>query len=299
MNISKIILDTWSITIKNRFLWLLGILAAISTLSSRYFCSDWLFGSTANSNKTALSTINDQILSWFNTSSVLAAVLIALLLTIFLIAIYISFSARAGIILSSDEIIKNHDTNFNAAISDGQRFAFRIIGIYLFLASVAGVLGLVLTLPIALILSLNFTWAFDLGLILLIVFIIIFALTLIYLSYTALISERILLLENTTFFVTIKKAIKLVRKNFWRLIFASIINFLILVCGLIFAILLFLVFAILALGALSISAQMLAWGLTSLVAAIGALSLLVYVGFLSSFLSIYWTEIYLKITENG
>lgn len=306
MNWNQILEKSWHYLTKRRYLFWLGVLAAltegasIQSGSSGYnFSEDDLQQSEKFDQ--AFSTIS----SWFHAHSLEIIIVLVTLFIIGLIVLYISYSARAGLIHGVNVAEEGKDSDFHRDFEAGKKYFWRFLGLRLLIAIT---LALILILII-----LSFIGAFvitgtyspwlmiPIGLLCIPAFFG-FILLGVYLSLSVLIAERMIVIKDLPIVEAIDQAIHLVRKKIGTVLLAWLINIVInIIAGVVYAIALIL--PIIIFVAICAAAYGFAQTTGLLVAVPLAVLILIVLGSLLqgifvTYVSAYWTLVYKKLVAN-
>ncbi|MDO8513488.1 MAG: hypothetical protein Q7S37_03220 [bacterium] len=226
MDYAKIITRAWDIIKKRRYLWWLGILAvAFASLGSLTDFLRQVLGSSIPREKMARGFI---LMFGSQLSDVwpLIVIVTGIILLLAILIAYLSNSAHAGLILSVNQLEENQqEETFGSAFHKGTQYAWRLFGLNLLIGLIIFGLLLVVFLPIALALIFQagtatyvITGIFAfLGLLALIVLSI-------YLSLSAMLGARTLVLNDVSILVALQRGKKLVRHQLKHTLLAWLIN---------------------------------------------------------------------------
>ena len=213
MDYFGIIKKAYSITLKNKFLWILGFLA-VGTFSF----GQGLFN-TPNYiiNKADLN--NDQIWQkaaeiWANYGSYIIGGL-SLALIFCLILFVLSITASGGLIAAVDKMDEGHKFDFKQSFNLGWDRFWKVLGFRIILVVLFTISLLVLIIPTALFYQAKaYPLALIWGLIIIFVDLLFWVIIAVVSPYTL----QIIVLENLGIFKSIGKSIKMVIKNFVNVI---------------------------------------------------------------------------------
>ncbi len=247
MDYSKIIKHSWDIIKRRKYLWWLGLIAMFAESGARLSfpsSSGYNFGgntpappSNIPTNGTAtltstfaniprvLGTSSDYTIEyfrlagvWLSENIILLFVITVVFLLLLLLIGYISNTAMASLILSVDRIEKSKkELNFKESFREGLPFAWKLIGLNIFLSSI--ILAIILLLGLV-----SFTpylinrsdGLLPLGMILFLFGLIPIFLLGIYLTIIRRLSSRYLVLNNGKILDSIKKARAIFHYNFGK-----------------------------------------------------------------------------------
>jgi len=298
MNIDfvEIVKKTWSIVSKRPYFWLVGILVGSSGgLSVSFNLPFWRGG-----NNQVFTQSNDfysfqsQIADFIQSNWSIILIVLLILFLIGLIFLILSFTAKAGLIKTIWSIEKNRkESNFFSTIGSGFEYFWRVFGLSILAGLVTAVLiGLFIT-PVFIesFLPLLFFGWFMIASILVIA-------GAIFVEIYYIISVRELVVNNLGIGEAIRNSWQIIKKYIGQIILGLLVFYFV---GLILGV----AFTIVSLTYILISA-LLVW-LASILSSTAAiifgiflglvltLSILILIGFLSSFKLTYWTLIYDKI----
>lgn len=221
MDFGQIIKRAWELTKHNRFLWWLGILAFFTEGASSFSSSvprsipaftdhteqsisSLLPRATADSvslepvAKTTADSVTNSLFS--SPENILRVVIIAaVIISLFLILIYLSCSAKAGLILSTNELEeKNKALGFAKAFHQGKQFVWRLFGMGLFVALMMLFVITCVTIPLIIlyVVGHNSTSMMITLVLAVILFVILFIMIAIYLGVLMKFAERVLVLQD-------------------------------------------------------------------------------------------------------
>ncbi|HPH78982.1 MAG TPA: hypothetical protein PLH65_02770 [bacterium] len=130
MDLNKIISNSFNITFKHRYLWLLSFLAIIGGVASENQVNfNFNFPSELLSNSSAIQSIESTITDSLNKIELyLPIILIALgiIFIIFIILFFTGLVAKAGMINSIMQVNQNQTSSFSQSLSFGQNFIWRL-----------------------------------------------------------------------------------------------------------------------------------------------------------------------------
>ncbi|UCC68956.1 MAG: hypothetical protein JSV79_03280 [Armatimonadota bacterium] len=292
MDYGKLISRAARITIRHRFLWLLGILASGSGLNFGYS------GDSGGDYAEPLPEVLRQALDWFSAHLYVAILLAVIFFLVVIFFIVISIMANGGLIASVAEIERRQPVSFMAAMKAGYHVFWRLVGLGILI--VLGIMSPIVfsALPIvALVLAEHYLAAVAVGLILLPIIIVVaiyLGLVLIYAQRFAVVQAAGVIASLTSahhLLFSFKKEVLLV----WLIAIALGI-------GISFASVLVIILIALpsvALGALIYTSlgliPTLAFALIPALVLLAAVLLMT--GISGAFQSSYWTLAYLDLTK--
>lgn len=312
MDYWKLVSDAFKITWRHKYLWLLGILAALTegnSLSSFNYSLP-SFRDKPDSGKPFFESVQTAVVKGvsnnisdgisFLNSPILWTVLILFFLVLFLIIIFFSLSARAGMVKSVSEIEKGKESGFGKGLRQGISIFWRIFGLELVVVLMVLLALLITALPAIILAVLSQIALLILWIILLILPLIIFF---IYLSLLEGYAVRILTVEGKGVFESLGLSHQFIKGNFKNVLVVWLIA---IILGLAISLgyLLVLVLLLLPLLALGFLIYLVAsWLGVVIYALFFGFILLIFLmflrGVLSAFTSAYWTLSYLRIKTLG
>ena len=306
MNWNQILEKSWHYLVKRRYLIWLGVLAALTEGGSIYSGSNYSTSGKDLENSANFKEAMSVVANWISSHLTEITVVMVALFLIGLIILYISYSARAGLIHGVNVLEAGKDSNFHKDFEAGKSFFWRFLGLRILIA-------ITLTLILVL-LILSFIGAFVLAgsysawLILPIALLCIpavfgFILLAVYLSLASALAERFIVIKNLPIIESIDKAIHLVREKIAVVVVAWLINLVInIVTGIAYLILIVIPVVIsIVFGSIAylIGKDV---GLMIVIPLgiilILAVSLLAQ-GIFTTYLSAYWTIIYKRLVESS
>lgn len=319
MDYGAIIKRSWEITKKYRFIWWLGLLAILAEggMSGFNGADPNLFDNLVSPTPTAisiyqpkgetktkvLSDTTEQIASkaknYDSYSALGIAIFTILAIALFIILLYISYSASAGLILSAERLeTSNVSLGFQKAFHQGRNYAWRLFALRLLPALLILIIGGIIMTPLLILVATNSLSAgYIISSILLIIAGIILIIPLaIYLSIVILLGSRHLVIKNGRIVKSLKEGHLVFMRNFGKSLIVWLIfiglglgyAFIILIAGAIaggtlflFGLLIFLLFK--AMGAII-------YGVLAFLILLAAV--LIIGGIFTGFISVYWTLSY-------
>ena len=306
MNWNQILEKSWHYLVKRRYLIWLGVLAALTEGGSIYSGSNYSTSGKDLENSANFKDAMSVVANWVSSHLTEITIVMVALFLIGLIILYISYSARAGLIHGVNVLEAGKDSNFHKDFEAGKSFFWRFLGLRILIA-------ITLTLILVL-LILSFIGAFVLAgsysawLILPVALLCIpavfgFVLLAVYLSLASALAERFIVIKNLPIIESIDKAIHLVREKIAVVMVAWLINLVInIVTGIAYLILIVIPVVIsIVFGSIAylIGKDV---GLMIVIPLgiilILAVSLLAQ-GIFTTYLSAYWTIIYKRLVESS
>lgn len=181
MNYGKLISRAFQITLRHRFLWLLGILAGGGGFNFRgsYGGSEDQYGRVESF---------DHVAAWVMAHLPLVILLGAILLLIVIFFVVLSFIAKGGLIASVADIEKQRPVSFSAGMDAGYHAFWRVLGVDLLVGfGILSAIAFVAVPVVALVLTKHYIAAVLLGVSLLLPLIAAF----IYLGLLLMYAERL------------------------------------------------------------------------------------------------------------
>jgi hypothetical protein len=307
MNWNQILEKSWHYLAKRRYLFWLGVLAALTEGGSLYSGGS---GYNFSANDIQQSEKFDRVLSaitgWLQSHTLEIAIVLIALFLIGLIILYISYTARAGLIYAIHSAEEGEESNFHRDFEAGKRYFWRFLGLRVLVA-----ITLVLVLIIVI---LSFVGAFVLAstyslwlmipiALLCIPAIFGFVLLSVYLSLASVLAERAIVIKNLPIVESIDQAIHLARKNLGSVVLAWLINIVInFVAGIVYTIVLIL--PVIIMVALCVASYAIGKTTGLLVSIPLTVLILIVVGVLLqgvfiTYVSAYWTLIYKKLSADS
>lgn len=306
MNWNQILEKSWHYLVKRRYLIWLGVLAALTEGGSIYSGSNYSTSGKDLENSANFKEAMSVVTSWVSSHLTEITIVMVALFLIGLIILYISYSARAGLIHGVNVLEAGKDSNFHKDFEAGKSFFWRFLGLRILIA--------ITLMLILVLLILSFIGAFVLAgsysawLVLPIALLCIpavfgFVLLAVYLSLASALAERFIVIKNLPVIESIDKAIHLVREKIAVVVVAWLINLVInIVTGIAYLILIVIPVVIsIVFGSIAylIGKDV---GLMIVIPLgiilILAVSLLAQ-GIFTTYLSAYWTVIYKRLVESS
>lgn len=282
--------QAFEIARRNRFLWFLGILAGggASSFNPSGGGNGFLEGDSSSKSLDA-EKVWTEVLNWANEHILLIAIVATLVVILVIIMVILSCMARAGLVQSVHMITKGEKSSFLGAMRFGWHKWWRVFGASLFLGSI---FLLVLVIFGALTVG-----AFYLGTVLGILTVLLIDLPiLIFMSiFVGLIFEysvRFIALKDEKAIQSLKSGYSLLKSRKKETLFVWLMTIVIgMISGM--ALVIGIVFAALILGLVGVILYLLSHivGIAYAVFAITVFVVVVVIaaGFISSFISAYWT----------
>jgi hypothetical protein len=289
---------------KYKFLWFLGVLAALTEggVGSGFGNS----GSNLAENNQDFEKFGSTIADWMTSHSVEISIIVAAIFIVSLIILYISYSSRAGLIYSVDKLESGSEKlTFSDAFHAGQKYFWRFLGLTVLISLMIGAVVFALVILMIGLVALTIATTYWLLLlviplgILAIVAIVVFA---VYLSLILLLSFRVIVVENYGITKSITKSRELIHHNFANVLIAWLIQ---VAVGVVVGITVVVVALIIGGVLLSIGVGIFfglgtigAWVYGSVaVLAFIALMLLIS-GISNAFISTFWTVVYRRLAKS-
>lgn len=305
MNYGTIIRQSWEMLKKHRFLLWLGVIAGLTegTAGSSYKGSSQESFSGTNQDATK---IYNSVINWISVHHWQAVLISVVFALIAILIIFVSYSAKAGLIYSANELSESNDKkiNFSGAIAKGTNYFWRILGASLLLGLIVFgfILAVVFVAVAAGALTIATTWWLLVIFIPLFFAIIIgFVALIILLNLILIFALRQMVIKNQGVFESLAAAKKIIRKNISKTIISWLINSLLNT-----AFVIILVAAALMIGGILVLIGVGIYAAAGIIPTVvyGAISgiafllaLLAACGFVNAYFSIYWTLVYKKIKD--
>lgn len=299
MNWNQILEKSWHNLIKRKYLIWLGVLAAFTEGASFYSGSGYNFSNQDTENTANFGQASSTIANWLNAHMPEVLIVSAAFIIICLIILYISYSARAGLIYGVNSVEEGKDGDFHKDFAAGKKYFWRFIGLR---ALIAITLVLILILVVlafvgAFVLAASYSsWLMIPIALLCVPAIFGFVLLAVYVSLASALAERYIVIKNLPIIESIDKSIHLVRQKLGVVVIAWLITIVInLVAGIVYTI----VMIVPAIASVSIGVASYAIGKTTglliavplLVIILVAVSLFVQ-GLFVTYISSYWTLVF-------
>ncbi len=304
MKWAEILRKTFGYIKKYRALWYLGILAALAEGGGgvgNYYNSSSSFSNTSNTMQSSMNKLAD----WVSGNRAEFTVIVLAIFIISLILLFVSYSAKAGLIYSIGKAeSEDEKPEFHSAFHTGQNYFWRFVGLTLLVAlmifAIVFVLaGLVATL-IILVASVSLWFliiVIPVGLLLILGIIVMAA----YLSWILQFGYREIVIKNKKIIAAFSAARELVHHHFANVILAWLIQAaLSLAAGIGLALIALIVGGVL----FAIGVGIYFAGGFAAVIAFGAPAALAYIalillisGIINAYFSTYWTLIYNKLAN--
>jgi len=308
MKWKEILLKALDYIKKYRALWYLGILAAMTEGGAGANFSG-LNNSASNSGglSDSMQSSMDSVFNWISNNRLEVGIILFGFFLISLVILYISYSARAGLIHSINKAESgDKKPEFHQAFHAGQKYFWQFLGLTLLVslmvfAVVFVLIGVIATFVI-LVASVSLWFliiAIPVGL-LLILGIVVLA---IYLNWIMLLAYREIVIGNKKIVASISAARELIHHNFMNIVLAWLIQTAVgVVVGIVMAIVTLAVGGIL----FAIGVGLYFAGGISATLVYGAFAALIFValtlvlaGIVNSYYSTYWTIVYRKLVESS
>ncbi len=287
----------------HRYLWYLGIFAGGSFTSFNYSGNfNGFFNQNKGNSASAASTVNtidssrvwEEIVKWLQANWVLVLVIGIIVLVLVIIFTLLSIMAKAGLIHAVDQLSKNKESSFMQAMRFGWHKFWRVFGACLLVALAVTVALTVLVLPAIL---LWFIKPLFILYVLFMIFVAIFVSIIvgIVFEYTL----RYITLKNRGVVASIKDGVGLLKslKKETALVWLVTVGIAI-ACGVVLALAMILILLVLFLIGLVfyIFAPVAAIIYGIIVGVAFIVGIFIASGFVSSFVSTYWTLCFKELT---
>lgn len=230
MKWGEIIKKSFGYLKKYRALWYLGILAALTEggVSGGSFNG---FGGSSNFDTNSTDRLQSTVTkagNWVSTSSLEVGILLLAFFLISFIILYVSYSARAGLIGAVDDLESGKEKiSLHDAFENGRKYFWRLLGLTILIALIitAAILVLVgLILALVAIAIATTPWLLLILIPIGLVFIVgVFVLS-VYASLLVLLATRQIIIKNSGIVASLHEASEIINKNTSNLIIAWLIN---------------------------------------------------------------------------
>lgn len=292
-----------------RALWYLGILAALTEggVSGGSFngaggSSNFSTGSSDHLQSTVTKASN-----WMSANSFEVGILLLAFFLISLIILYVSYSARAGLIGAVDDLESGKEKiSTHEAFENGRKYFWRLLGLTILIALIiaAAILVLVgLILALVAIAIATTPWLLLILIPLGLIFIVgVFVLS-VYASLLVLLSTRQIIIKNSGIVASLHEASEIIGKNTSNLIIAWLINTAFgIAFGIAVAIAVLIVGGILVLLGVGIyfASSILGLLIYAIPFGLAFLALLLLMGgVVNAYFSTYWTIVYRRLVQSS
>jgi preprotein translocase subunit SecG len=306
MNWNQILEKSWHYLVKRRYLIWLGGLAALTEGGSIYSGSNYSTSGKELENSANFQEVMSVVTSWVSSHLTEITIVLVALFLIGLIILYISYSARAGLIHGVNVLEIGKDSNFHQDFEAGKSFFWRFLGLRILIAITLILILVLLILSFigVFVLAVSYSAWLMLPIALLCIPAVFgFVLLAVYLSLASALAERFIVIKNLPIIESIDRAIHLVREKIAVVVVAWLINLVInIVTGITYLVLIVIPVVIsIVLGSIAylIGKEV---GLLIVIPLgiilIFAVSLLAR-GIFTTYLSAYWTIIYKRLVESS
>jgi len=117
-----------------KFLWVLGVLAALTEGGAGGGYSSGGGSNGWSGNDKDFEKFGNTAFDWISRHSFEIAIIIGAIFIISIIILYISYSARAGLIYSADKLEEGEKIDFPKAFHAGQKYFWRFLGLTILIA---------------------------------------------------------------------------------------------------------------------------------------------------------------------
>jgi hypothetical protein len=307
MNWNQILEKSWYYLTRRRYLIWFGVLAALTEGARGYYSGlNYNFSGSGNESSERFKESFVVFANWASTYSAEILIVLVAIFLISLIILYISYSARASLIYGVNILEEGKEGGFHKEFEAGRKFFWRFLGLRLLIAITLILILILVVLAFigAFVLAANASLWLILPITLLCVPAIFgFTLLAVYLSLASALAERYIVIKNLPIIESIDNAIHLVRKKIGSVVIAWLINLVInLVIGIAYLVLIAVpVVFFIVLGSVSYLigkelGLMIIIPLAALV--IMAISLLAQ-GIFTTYLSVYWTLVFKKLSVDS
>lgn len=306
IDIAKILKRAYEIVIKNKYLWLLGLLAGGGGISLYNGGSGFsgldqenIFKGGEDISVNRASDLAGKVLGDYTgiTSDILMAIVIAVLIFA-IIMIYLSITAKGAILSAVDEIDADKKVALGEAWRSGKKYFWRLFWLSVITSLIVFVpIAVVVGVSVALYLSGLKVTAVIIG----VLFALVFVIGLIYLSLFYPYAERMLVLENISTTQSLKDGVAFFNKN-WK---EAVIMYLVMIAvniGISFVLLIVGSIIVIVLGLLGVAiyyaSHVLVWIYAVPVGLVLIAILLIISGIIASYNSAVYTLTYKEIKKS-
>ncbi|OQA52660.1 MAG: hypothetical protein BWY43_00394 [candidate division WS2 bacterium ADurb.Bin280] len=220
MDFSKILKRSWKLTLTAKSLWWLGFFAVLTEagLESATFYQLPAIPTNKDTAKAFTDSLSQQIISFFNLSNVgLLSIIIAIVTTLIIVVLYISYRSKAGLIIFADQsetsgVKKNESAKKFFKL--GQKYAWKLFIFNILLSLIAALfVAIVLSPMIPFVSGANEIVPLILLAGLSIVAIAILVLFSVFLTIVKQFGERLIVLKNSSATQALSKSMKMAYKK--------------------------------------------------------------------------------------
>ncbi|TSC93664.1 MAG: hypothetical protein Athens101428_595 [Candidatus Berkelbacteria bacterium Athens1014_28] len=304
MNYDTAIKKSWSYILKYRFLWGLGVLAALTEGASGANFYSYSSADTPQIDQAKATEVARKTLDWISNHATFVITALIILFILSLISLFVSYCARAGLIFSIDKLESGGKINFTQAFKAGIKYFWRSLGLaFVYTFSILFCLVALMLLIFAIVmLAVGITpWLLIILIPIGIVALVGFIALLIYFNFILLFSLREIVIKNTGILKAIDNSCKLIRKKLGAIIISWLIN---LALG-VAASMVVAIFALVIGGLLALIGVGIYFSLGVVATFVYAIpitlifiaALILLSGIINAYFSTYWTLIYRQISD--
>ncbi len=304
INWNEAIVKPWGYIKKYRFLWGLGILAALTEGGFGGYSGS---GSSWSGGDQDFENFGNTVGGWISQHYLEIGIVLAGLFLISLVVLYISYCARAGLIYSVNSLESDKtEVNFGKAFAAGQKYFWRFLGLALLIALIVFAIIVVMFAVIAGLIAL--VVALSLWFLLLIIpvgiavffgFIVLAA----YINAMMNLAYRQIVIKNNRIIEAIRETRKLIAANFSKVIIAYLIQLAVgTVVGLALIVALMFIGGVLLLigvGIYFLAKWTGVWIYASIAVLVLIAGILVISGATNAYISAFWTVVYRRLVESS
>ena len=232
MDYSKIISKSFSYVRSQRYLWWLGVLAALTEggYGRIYQFNPGGFDFNNLIEKSKSSPVGGNVLgvstTWLNNDMALILTLALLFLAVIIAIVYISLSARAGLITSIDRLENNVSGKwgFGEAFHSGQRFVGKLFVLGICCFAIIALILLIFTVPIVVLFAAQTTALTIAAVTLLCLGLLVLFVAAIYVSLVYPFLERKMVLENCSLVYAVTAVNYQLKKQFVTIFLSYLVN---------------------------------------------------------------------------
>ncbi|MFA5158812.1 MAG: hypothetical protein WC451_06570 [Patescibacteria group bacterium] len=304
MKWGDILRKSWKYLKEHKTLWYLGILAALTEGGS---VGNFGSNSSWKNNQSDFEQYGNQAVDWVTAHTMQIGIIALAIFIISLIIIYISYSARAGLIQTVNDLEESDKKpDFHRDFHAGQKYFWRMLGITVLIALIAMaiVLGIVIVAGGLIVLSISVSlWILILAVPVTLASIAGLFVLVVYLNVLTFLSYRVAIIENKKIVDSIAEARHLIHHNFGNLLLAWIINVAIntafalamviagtVVIGILTAI---------GFGIYYAGGSILTWSYAMVAFVAITLAMLILFGAFNAFFSTFWTIVYRRLAKSS
>jgi len=306
MNWNQILEKSWHYLVKRRYLIWLGVLAALTEGGFIYSGGNYRTSGKDLENSANFKEIMSVVASWVSSHLMEITIVVIALFLIRLIILYISYSARAGLIYGVNVLEAGKDSNFHQDFEAGKSFFWRFLGLRILIVITLMLIQVLLILSLigAFVLASSYSAWLILPIALLCIPVVFgFVLLAVYLSLASALAERFIVIKNLPIIESIDKAIHLVREKIAVVVIAWLIYLVINIVSGIACLILIVIPVVISIIFGSI-AYLIGKDVGLMIVIPLGIVLILTVnllaqGIFTTYLSAYWTIIYKRLVESS